>query len=74
MPLESVLFEVISAISTVGLSLNLTTSLGIISRLILCILMFLGRIGAITLALAFTKTESVVSSEIEFPDSKLVVG
>lgn len=74
LPLESVLFEVISAISTVGLSLNLTTSLGIISKLILCMLMFLGRIGAITLTLAFTKTESVVSSEIEFPDSKLVVG
>ena len=46
--LENALFEVASAIGTVGLTLNFTTTLSNASRIILIILMFLGRVGGLT--------------------------
>lgn len=51
-PLRDILFEVGSAISTVGLSTGITASLSTVSRIILMILMYSGRVGMITLALA----------------------
>ena len=42
------MFEVASAIGTVGLTLELTTKLSVVSRVIIIILMFLGRIGGLT--------------------------
>lgn len=46
---ENVLFELFSAFGTTGLSANLTTSLTTGSRLIICLLMFFGRLGPITI-------------------------
>ena len=46
--LENALFEVASAIGTVGLTLNFTTTLSNASRVIIIILMFLGRVGGLT--------------------------
>ncbi|MBQ3048127.1 MAG: Trk family potassium uptake protein [Clostridia bacterium] len=71
---DVVLFETISAISTVGLSLNLTTTLGVVSKFIVCILMFIGRVGAITITLALGASENNVEQKIEYTDSKIVVG
>lgn len=50
--LDSVLFETISAFATVGLSTGITADLGTASQLILCFLMYLGRLGPITFASA----------------------
>ena len=50
--LISIAFEVFSAYSTVGLSLGITAELGNVSRVILIILMFVGRIGMLTLMVA----------------------
>jgi trk system potassium uptake protein TrkH len=50
--LEQVLFEVISALSTTGLSTGLTAAAGDAGQLVLLALMFIGRIGPITLASA----------------------
>ena len=47
------LYEMTSAIATVGLSRGLTGSLSPIGKLIVSLTMYLGRIGPITLALAF---------------------
>ena len=52
LPLISCLFESASAIGTVGLSLGITGSLCTVSRLLLIMLMFLGRIGGLTLVYA----------------------
>ncbi|MCR5033072.1 MAG: potassium transporter TrkH, partial [Lachnospiraceae bacterium] len=48
------MYEVISAISTVGLSRNLTASLNVAGRIVIIIAMFLGRIGPISMAFFFT--------------------
>ena len=50
--LDRVLFEVVSAISTTGLSTGITSSLADVSKYILVVLMFIGRVGPITLGAA----------------------
>jgi Trk-type K+ transport system membrane component len=50
--LDQVLFEVISAFATVGLSTGITAQVGTAGQLLLVALMFLGRLGPITLAAA----------------------
>ena len=47
--LNEILFEVVSAIATVGLTLDLTSSLSAVSKLILIFLMYVGRLGAFSL-------------------------
>lgn len=46
---QKCLFETASAVGTVGLSVGITPDLGIISRLIIIVLMFLGRVGGLTI-------------------------
>ena len=55
LPLLPSLFETSSAIGTVGLSLGITSQLGIASQFILIILMFFGRVGGLTLIFAAMK-------------------
>ena len=50
--LDRVLFEVVSAFGTVGLSTGITAALTAPSQVILCVLMYLGRIGPITMVAA----------------------
>ena len=52
-PFEDGLYEVVSAVCTVGLSRNLTSSLSPAGRVIIMICMYLGRIGPISMALFF---------------------
>lgn len=54
---SAVMFEVVSALGTVGLTMDLTPSLGVASKLILTLLMYLGRVGIITFALALKRTK-----------------
>ena len=53
--LRRIIFEVISACATVGLSLNLTPRLATGSHIVLICLMFIGRVGLITLLACFIK-------------------
>ena len=50
--LDQVLFEVVSAYSTTGLSLGITGGLNTIGRLIIIFTMFAGRLGAITIMIS----------------------
>ncbi len=52
MPLLDCIFECASAIGTVGLSLGMTAQIGLASKLILVLLMYLGRVGGLTLVYA----------------------
>ncbi len=47
-------FEVVSALSTVGLSTGVTANEGSLSQILLTVLMFIGRVGPVTLAAAIT--------------------
>ncbi len=52
LPLLTCMFESASAIGTVGLTLGITPALGNVSRFILILLMFMGRVGGLTLIFA----------------------
>jgi Trk-type K+ transport system membrane component len=72
MPLRSQLFEVVSALSTVGLSVGITAQLSPGSQLILCALMFIGRVGPISLMLSVVRMER--PTRYQYPEEDLVVG
>lgn len=67
-------FESVSAIATCGLSLGVTVKLGVISKIILALLMFVGRVGAITLTVAMGSKIGSLRQDIQYPDSKIMVG
>jgi trk system potassium uptake protein TrkH len=69
MKLQQVLFEVVSAIGTVGLSLGITPDLDNLGKIIIVLLMFIGRIGPASLALAtMTKAKQI---KIKYPEGNL---
>lgn len=73
-PLLPVMFEVMSAFGTVGLSMGLTPELTLPGKLILSIIMFAGRLGPLTLALALAQAGPPVRPAVRFPEEKIMVG
>ena len=72
LPMLTCLFEAASAIGTVGLTLGITPGLHLVSKLILISLMFLGRIGGLTLIFAtLSATKNTLS---KLPLEKITVG
>lgn len=71
-PMPACLFETASAIGTVGLSLGITPELGVLSRMILIILMFFGRVGGLTLIFAAISGAKKTASKL--PQEKITVG
>lgn len=72
LPMLICLFETASAVGTVGLTLGITSGLCTISKIILIILMFLGRVGGLTLIYAaISQPQRNVS---KFPQEKITVG
>ncbi len=72
--LETVIFEVTSAFSTVGLSTGITSSLSIGSKLVLCLTMFIGRVGILTIGFSFIKNKHEFNRKIEYTDAKIMIG
>lgn len=70
--LDDVLFEVVSAFGTVGLSTGITADLPASGMLVLTALMFLGRLGPITLASALALRER--ERRYELPEERTIVG
>ena len=69
---NAILFECVSAIGTVGLTMGITTTLSVVSQLILCLLMFIGRVGLLTIGLAVSA--SPANSDIEYQNTDIIVG
>lgn len=67
------MFESVSAITTVGMSARLTPTLDVLSRFILIILMFVGRIGPITMAETLARKDKETKN-IQFVDGKVILG
>ena len=57
LPMSAVLFETCSAMGTSGMSTGVTRSLNTFSRFMIIMLMYCGRIGSLSFALAFTRTK-----------------
>lgn len=70
--LKAALFEVSSAIATVGLTLGMTPSLSAASHVILILLMYAGRIGGLTFVLLFAQRRS--DPPRDRPNGKLMIG
>lgn len=67
------IYEVVSAIATVGLSRDLTSSLNTCGKLIIICCMYLGRIGPISMAVAFYSKDSR-KNLIHYPEGEVIVG
>ncbi|WP_259461109.1 MULTISPECIES: TrkH family potassium uptake protein [unclassified Microbacterium] len=70
--LDQVLFEVVSAFGTVGMSTGITASLGDGPQIILVLLMFLGRLGPLTLGSALALRERRIAYEL--PKERPAIG
>ena len=68
-----IVYETVSATATVGLSRNLTSSLNDIGKLIIIITMYFGRIGPISLAIAF-KSKKVQTNLVTNPTEDVSIG
>ena len=69
--LLTVTFECVSAISTVGSSLNATPLLGNDSKLLVALLMFVGRVGLITLMLGIIKQKK--NTKYQYPSGQIII-
>jgi len=71
LPLLGLVFEVVSALSTVGSSLNITTLLGNSSKLVIILLMFVGRVGLITMMLGIVKQKKNI--KYKYPSDNIII-
>ena len=72
LPFSTCLYETASAIGTVGLTLGITPQLGMLSQCVLMVLMFLGRVGGLTLIYAaLSGTHKNLS---KLPQERITVG
>ncbi|GAA0873352.1 TrkH family potassium uptake protein [Gangjinia marincola] len=72
--LEKIIFEVASALGTVGLSMGITGDLSITGKITLIFLMFIGRLGVLTFGLAiWSKRVNQESDDLEIPEDDIAV-
>lgn len=72
LPMTDCLFETASAVGTVGLSLGLTPQLGIASQIVLILLMFVGRVGGLTII--YAAGSGAKKNISKYPQEKITVG
>ena len=72
LPFDTLVFETMSALATVGLSMGVTPELGSAGKLVVIVLMFIGRVGPLTLALAVGAKERRVA--MRYPEDRVLVG
>jgi trk system potassium uptake protein TrkH len=72
--LLDVLYEVVSAVSTVGLTTGITPQLSVIAKLTVMVLMYFGRVGVLTVSYAVLNSLMKDRSAVEYPEAKMLVG
>lgn len=73
-PLIDVLYEVVSAISTVGLSTGITPQLSVVAKLTTMTLMYFGRLGVLTVSYAVLNSLTHNDDAVEYPEAKMLIG
>ena len=68
-----ILFEAVSAFATVGLTAGVTSVAGIAGKLVLTFLMFIGRVGPVSLAISLAISQSKTKNRV-IPEGKIMVG
>jgi len=72
--LIDLMFESVSAMATVGLSLGITSKLTLMGRLMIIIAMFIGRLGPVTIVLALANRQKNKKNVIRYPEGRVSVG
>jgi trk system potassium uptake protein TrkH len=70
--MEEIVFEVFSAFGTVGLSLGLTPKLHTLGKLVIIVTMYIGRIGPLSLLLAFSRSKA--RGQYEYAEERVMIG
>ncbi len=68
-----IFFEVVSASGTVGLTLGITSSLSVLGKFAISLLMLIGRIGPLTLILAIGQRQRS-TGKFDYPDGRIMIG
>lgn len=69
----SLVFEAVSAIATVGISAGITASLSVPGKVIIILLMYIGRLGPLGIVQAFQK-EKAIRNHVEYPKAHIIIG
>ena len=65
-------FEAVSAFATVGLSTGITPDLMLASKVLLCVLMFIGRVGSLSIFLLLVRGKP--ASRVRYPEERILIG
>ena len=72
LPMQDVFFEIFSALGTVGISTGITRQLTMLSKIVIVLLMYCGRVGSLTLALSLSRKKKI--SNCKNPVEKIAIG
>lgn len=68
----SLLYETTSAFGTVGLTVGLTQKLSEVGKVLIMIMMYLGRVGPLTVVLSLMKNRN--NNGVRYPEGKILIG
>jgi trk system potassium uptake protein TrkH len=71
--LDAAVFEVVSAFATCGLSLGFTAELNLFGQLLICLMMFWGRLGALTVIVALASRQGRPQA-VQYPEEQILIG
>ena len=71
---SNLLYEVISALATVGLTVGVTGELTGAGKLVMCIVMFTGRVGLMTIAFGLTRRHCKGRNSLSYPEGRIMIG
>ena len=72
--LPKVVFEVVSAFGTVGLSLGATPYLSVLGKLIISATMLAGRLGPVAIAIVIARRETETQPPVSYPEEQVMIG
>lgn len=70
----ALLYEAVSAIGTVGLTADVTTKLSVAGKIVIMCMMYIGRLGPVTIALVFGTRKNTKERVRELPEQRIMVG
>ena len=71
---SNIMYEVISAFGTVGLTIGVTAELNAAGKILMCVVMFVGRVGLLTIALGITRRHPKGQNHLIYPEGKVMIG